>query len=240
MRAVILAGGKGTRLKPYSTTIPKPIVPVGNMAIMEIIVRQLSAFGVDEITVAVNHMAQLIMAFFGDGSKWNVKINYSIEETPLSTIGPLKLLKDLPDHFLVLNGDILTDLNFAEFFQTHIDSGALGTIATFERDVKIDFGVLKYNGDNKRVFEFSEKPIEHFFVSMGIYALSRDLLAYVPDAVPFGFDDLMKLVIEKRLDVRAFPFRGYWLDIGRPDDYDRANEEFESVADRLLPSGTET
>lgn len=238
MRAIILAGGKGTRLKPYTTTIPKPLVPVGDMAIMEIVVRQLKQCGFDHLTVAVNHKAQLIRAYFEDGKRWGVTIDYSVEDKPLSTIGPLKLIDDLPDHFLVMNGDILTDLDYASFFRSHVDSGAIGTVATYRRDTKIDFGVLEYDGDANVITAFIEKPVEHFCVSMGIYAFSKRVMDLIPAGVPFGFDHLMLKLIAERQDVRAHPFNGYWLDIGRPDDYDRANREFERIIGGLLPQET--
>ncbi len=234
MRAILLAGGKGTRLRPYTTVIPKPIVPIGDMAIMEIVLRQLANCGLRRATLAVNHMSHLIMAFFGDGSRWGIEIDYSMETRPLSTIAPLKLIDDLPEHFLVMNGDVLTDLDFGAFYRHHVESGALGTVATYERDVKIDFGVLKYGGEHNRLSHFVEKPVEHFSVSMGVYAFSRRILDYVPENQPFGFDHLMLMAIDQGLDVRAFPFRGYWLDIGRPEDYDRANEDFDSLRGRLL------
>jgi len=238
MRAVILAGGKGTRLRPFTTNIPKPLVPIGDMAIMEIVVRQLARCGCDHITVAVSHLLQLIMAYFGDGRKWGLKIDYSVEDQPLSTIGPVKLIRDLPDHFFVMNGDILTDLDFGDLHRTHLSSGAIGTVATYERDVRIDFGVLRYQGPEHRIAGFVEKPVEHFSVSMGVYVFSRRILDLVPDGRAFGFDDLMLSLIDKGADVRAYPFRGYWLDIGRPDDYDRANSEFERLRDQFLPPET--
>ena len=167
MHTVILAGGKGTRLRPYTTRIPKPVVPIGDMAIMEVVLRQLVTAGCQRVTVAVNHLAQLIMAYFGDGAKWGLQIDYSIEDAPLGTIGPLRLIQDLPDNFLVTNGDILTDLDFGKFFQSHLASKAMATIATYQRNVKIDFGVLKYQSDH-RIVEFFEKPTEHFCVSIGV------------------------------------------------------------------------
>ncbi len=234
MRAIILAGGKGTRLRPYTTTIPKPLVPVGELSIMEIVIRQLKRCGFDHITVAVNHQANLIRAFFEDGKRWGIFIDYSMEDKPLSTMGPLQLIDDLPDYFLVMNGDILTDINYAGFYDLHIESGAIGTIATYQRDAKIDFGVLQYEGAQHRINGFVEKPVEHFNVSMGIYMLSREIMRYIPAGVPFGFDDLMLKLIAEQQDVRAYPFNGYWLDIGRPDDYDRANQESDSIIQRLL------
>ena len=127
-RAIILAGGKGTRLKPYSIALPKPLVPVGETPILEIIIKQLISYGFDHITLAVNHMADIIEAFFGDGAKWNIKIDYSLEETPLSTMGPLTLIDNLPDNFLIMNGDILTDLDFNRLYKNHVDNGNTFTI----------------------------------------------------------------------------------------------------------------
>jgi len=235
MRAVILAGGKGTRLMPYTTVIPKPMVPLGNMAIMEIVIKQLVHYGYADITVSVNHMAQLIMAYFGDGSRWGAAIDYSMEDKPLSTIGPLKLMDDLPEHFLVMNGDVLTDIDYRALFETHVASGANATIATYERDVNIDFGVLGFDADTGRVVEFVEKPTEHFSVSMGVYVFSRRILDTVPDNVAYGFDNFMIDSISRGDDVRAFPFKGYWLDIGRPEDYDMANRKFAELRSVILP-----
>ena len=235
MRAIILAGGKGTRLLPYTTTIPKPLVPVGGMAIMEIVILQLANCGFDHVTVAVNHQAQLIMAYFEDGKRWGIRIDYSMEDEPLNTMGPIRLISDLPEHFLIMNGDILTDLDYGAFYQSHVDSGAIGTIATYQRDVRIDFGALKYDGEKNLISDFIEKPVEHFCVSMGIYTFSRKIVKFIPEGVPFGFDDLMLRLIAEHQDVRAYPFGGYWLDIGRPDDYDKANNEFDQITDQLLP-----
>jgi len=226
MEAVILAGGLGTRLKPYTTVIPKPIVPVGEKAIMEIVINQLVSYGVKRVTVAVNHLAQLIMAYFGNGERYGLQINYSIEDKPLGTIGPLKLINSLPENFLVMNGDILTDFNFEIFFNQHIERGAIATIATYERDVKIDFGVLGYDGNTKKINRFTEKPTNHYSVSMGIYAFSKKILNYVPDNKAYGFDQLMLDMIAQKEEVQAYPFDGYWLDIGRPDDYEKAGHEY--------------
>jgi len=235
MRAVILAGGQGTRLRPFTTTIPKPIVPVGEMAVMEIVIRQLARDGFDHLTVAVSHQAQLIMAYFGDGAKWGLTIDYSIEDEPLGTIGPLKLIDDLPENFLVTNGDILTDMDFAAMFRQHADSGAIATVATFRRELNIDFGVLTSDEADGRITSFTEKPVEQFHVSMGVYAFSKRILELVPDGRAYGFDHLMGDLIAGEHDVRAYPWEGYWLDIGRPDDYDRANTEFEQMRSVLLP-----
>jgi len=227
-RAVILAGGKGTRLKPYTITFPKPLVPVGDMPILEIIIRQLKKNGFDHITITVNHMAEIIKAFFGDGSKWNIKIDYTFESKPLSTMGPLTLLHDLPESFLVMNGDVLTDLNFANFYQHHISEGNSFTIASNHRKDKIDYGVL-YSDDQNQLIGFEEKPSYEFLVSMGIYMVNKKMVDYIPKDTFFGFDHLMNLLIQKSLFPKIYKYEGYWLDIGRPDDYEKAVNEIEKV-----------
>lgn len=225
-RAVILAGGKGTRLRPYTTVLPKPLMPIGDYPILEVIVRQLSHFGFTHITIAVNHQAHLIQAFFQDGKKWNVKIDYSLEDIPLGTMGPLKLITDLPDNFLVMNGDVLTDINYSAFYSMHTSSGSIFTISSMEREQLIDFGVLDTN-EKGMLIGFREKPRQTFQVSMGVYMLNKEALTYVPDETIFGFDNLMLMLLEKRKQVAVRPHEGYWLDIGRPDDYEKAIDEFE-------------
>ncbi|MTJ11515.1 nucleotidyltransferase family protein [Anabaena sp. UHCC 0187] len=233
MRAIILAGGKGTRLKPYTVTIPKPLVPIGGeMPILEIIIRQLAVAGFDHITLAVNHLANLIMAFFGDGSLWNVKIDYSLEESPLSTIGPLTLIPDLPDNFLVMNGDILCNLNYLDFYDYHIQADNDVTVSTFKRESKIDFGVLKYNEENL-ICSFIEKPTYYFDVSMGIYCLNRRVVEQLTKGEPYGFDNLMIDGIKNKNKILVKPFDGYWLDIGRPEDYENANENYDQLKIKL-------
>ncbi|MDF3819134.1 sugar phosphate nucleotidyltransferase [Leptospira sp. 96542] len=232
-RAVILAGGKGTRLRPYTTVLPKPLMPIGDYPILEVIVRQLVQAGFAHITMAVNHQAHLIEAFFQDGKKWNVKIDYSLEDIPLGTMGPLKLLKDLPENFLVMNGDVLTDLNFEKFFKSHENSNSIFSISSMERDQLVDFGVLETNSDGI-LTGFKEKPRQSFQVSMGVYMLSYESLSYVPNNTVFGFDNLMLKLLEKGEFVSVIPHKGYWLDIGRPDDYERAIDEFESLKKTFL------
>lgn len=228
MHAVILAGGKGSRLKPYTTTIPKPLVPVGDKPILEILMQQLRASGVRKVTLTVNHMAELIMAFFSHGERFGLDIEFSREEVPLGTVGPLKLIDGLPDDFFVLNGDLLMDLDFAELYAAHKASGAKLTVATYQRDSVIDFGVIDVD-DSGQVVGFREKPTFHFTVSTGAYVYSKSVLDLVPDGVPFGFDNLMLKMLEVGEPVNTFQHRGYWLDIGRPEDYERANLEFASV-----------
>lgn len=224
-RAVILAGGKGTRLKPYTISLPKPLVPVGNTPILEIIIQQLKRHSFDHITITVNHMAEIIKAFFGDGSKWGIKIDYTTEVSPLSTMGPLTLVKDLPENFLVMNGDVLTDLDFGHFYTSHVENSNNFTIASHRRIDKVDYGVLIKN-DNLKLVAFEEKPSKEYLVSMGIYMVNTKVVNYIPVNTFFGFDHLMEKLISIKEYPNVWEFDGYWLDIGRPDDYEKAINEF--------------
>lgn len=234
MRAVILAGGKGTRLRPYTTLIPKPLVPLGGRySILEIVIMQLAKAGFTHVTLAVNHLEHLIKAYFGEGSRWGIRIDYSLEDKPLSTIGPLTLIDDLPDNFLVMNGDILCDLDYGAFFRAHVDSGCDVSVSAYRREVKVDFGVLQYDAASHELRGFVEKPTYHFDVSMGIYCINRRVIHSLPRGEPYGFDNLMLDSIKTSGRVRIRPFDGYWLDIGRPDDYEVADENFPALAKRL-------
>ncbi|CAM3853520.1 sugar phosphate nucleotidyltransferase [Aquirufa aurantiipilula] len=227
-RAIILAGGKGTRLKPYTISLPKPLVPIGDVPILEIIIRQLKKAGFNHVTLTVNHIADIIQAYFGDGSKWGIKIDYSLELKPLSTMGPLTLIPDLPEDFLVMNGDILTDLNFEEFYHSHIANNSNFTIASFLRKDKVEYGVLIRN-ENSELIQFQEKPENDYLVSMGVYMMSKKNVDLIPIDTFFGFDHLMNALIEKKHYPKIHEFNGYWLDIGRPDDYERAVEELPQI-----------
>ena len=229
IKAVILAGGKGTRLKPYSTIIPKPIVPVGDRAILEILIGRLKKFGITDLTICVNHLAELIMAYFGKGEKLGVNIKYSIEDKPLGTVAPIKLIKRLPENFIVMNGDLLTDLNFKEFYDNHLENKALMTIATYKRVSKIDFGVIDIDESNNFVKSFKEKPEYKLDVSMGVYIMNRKVLENIPLNKKFGFDDLVIRMLKKGQRIKVYPYTGYWLDIGRPDDYEKANKDIEKI-----------
>jgi NDP-sugar pyrophosphorylase family protein len=232
-RAVILAGGKGTRLRPYTVVLPKPLMPIGDYPILELVIRQLLNHGFNHITLAVNHQAELIKAFFGDGSKWNIKIDYSLEDKPLGTMAPLKLIKDLPANFLVMNGDILTDFNFSKFYLDHVNDQILFSISSYKRENKIDYGVLEKDiHDN--LIGFNEKPTTSFEVSMGIYLVNSEALKYIPDDQPFGFDDLMHSLLHNQKKVKVNAYSGYWLDIGRPDDYMQAIDEFAHMKSKFI------
>ncbi|MBV8452670.1 MAG: NTP transferase domain-containing protein, partial [Deltaproteobacteria bacterium] len=212
-RAVILAGGTGTRLRPYTVVLPKPLMPVGDYPILEVIVRQLAGQGFARITLAVNHQADIMKAFFGDGSKWGVNIDYSLETKPLSTVAPVRLISDLPDNFLLMNGDVLTDLDLGNFLQRHVTERRLFTIAAARRLQLIDYGVLQIDLSNA-LTGFREKPQLEYLVSMGVYAVNRTVLDFVPTDTKYGFDDLMNSLLKMAKPVMVEPFDGYWLDIG--------------------------
>ena len=221
LTAVILAGGQGTRLRPFTSALPKPLVPIGDHPIIEILLHRLKKAGVVSVHIAVNHLAHLIEEVLGDGRRFGMSIRYSREDTPLSTVGPLTLLDNLPDHFLVCNGDIVTDLDLASFFASHVASGCPLTVATKTRTDRIDYGVLEI-GANHRVTSFREKPTVTHAVSMGIYCFSKSVLDHVPRGTKFGFDNLMLKLLAEGVPIHTVPYDGYWLDIGRPEDYEQA------------------
>lgn len=231
-RAIILAGGKGTRLRPYTLVLPKPLMPIGELPILEVIIKQLVADGFNHITLAVNHQFEIIKAFFMDGSKWGIRIDYSLENKPLSTMGPLKLIKDLSDNFLVMNGDILTDLDYADLFETHVRHNEIFTISSYVREQFVDYGVLETA--EGRLLGLREKPRMNYEVSMGVYMMSRRALDFIPANTAYGFDHLMHDLIAAGQSVAVRKFSGYWLDIGRPDDYAQAIDEFESMRPRFI------
>lgn len=234
MHAIILAGGKGVRLRPYTTRLPKPLVPIGDeFSILEIVLRQLAQQGFSDVTLAIGYLGDLIRSYVGDGSKWGLRIDYHTEDSPLGTIGPVLHMRDrLPAEFLVMNGDVLTDLDYADLLGNHMRGSAPMTVATYCRQVKVDFGVLTSRAGH--IVEFTEKPTLNYQVSMGVYGVSRDTLADYLPGVPLGFDELVLDLLGKRTPPSEYRFDGYWLDIGRPDDYDRANAEFDRLRGTLL------
>lgn len=233
MKAVVLAGGKGARLRPYTTVLPKPLMPIGDMPILEIMMRQMNRAGVTEVVLTVGHLAELLRAFFGDGSQLGLEIRYSLEEQPLGTAGPLSLIDGLEDTFLVTNGDVLTTLDLAALVAYHRESGAAATIAMHPRRVNVDLGVLEFNG-RYELTGYNEKPSYDFQVSMGIYVFEPRVLSYIPYNRYLDFPNLVLSLIERKERVVCYPFDGYWQDLGRPDDYEQAVIDFETIRPQIL------
>jgi NDP-sugar pyrophosphorylase family protein len=233
MKAVVLAGGKGTRLAPYTKILPKPLMPIGDMPILEILLRQMKRAGVEEVILTVGHLAQLLQAFFQEGARYGMKINYSFEEQPLGTAGPLALIDGLDDSFLVTNGDVLTTLDLKTLVDAHRRTGACASIATHCRKVKVDLGVIRFNGSTE-IIGYTEKPTYEFQVSMGIYVFEPCVLDYIERDQYLDFPDLVLRLIDGGEKVCGFPFDGYWQDLGRPDDYEQAIAEFDSLRDQIL------
>ena len=230
MRAIILAGGKGSRLKPYTNLIPKPLVPIGNnKSILEIIINQLVAHGFTHITIAVNHFSKLIQSYFGDGKKYKVKIDYSEEKITLGTFGPLFLINDLPKNFLVMNGDTLTNFNYKNFFSKHCKSKSEITVATTKRSEKLNYGILTFK--NKKLLSFKEKTKMDMYVGMGIYMLNKKIITQnlSKNLKKLDFDKIFEKRLKQKKKINIYNFKGFWLDIGRPEDYEFVNDNLKSI-----------
>ncbi len=233
MKAIVLAGGKGTRLLPYTRIFPKPLVPIGDMPILEILMRQMKRAGIDEVVLAVGHLSALMRAFFQDGAQLGMHITYSYEETPLGTAGPLALVDGLDETFLVTNGDVLTTLPIADLLAFHRQQGAAATIAMHARQVKIDLGVIEMDG-GWRVKDYIEKPAYDYLVSMGLYVFEPRVLRFIPRGQHLDFPDLVKRLLAAGEPVAGFPYTGYWQDLGRPDDYEQALADFEAMRGEFI------
>lgn len=238
MKAVVLAGGKGTRLNPYTQILPKPLMPIGDMPILEVLVRQMKRAGITDVILTVGQLADLLRAYFKDGSQFGVNITYSMEDFPLGTAGPLSLLDGLDETFLVVNGDVLTTLFLPDLIAFHQKSGTAATIAMHRRKVRIDYGVIQCNNGSE-VTGYIEKPSYEYLVSMGIYIFEPRVLACIPHNQYFDFPDLVLKLIASGEKVVGFPFEGYWQDLGRRDDYEQANREFEHMRAEILSEETE-
>lgn len=226
MQAVLLAGGLGTRLAPYTTILPKPLMPVGEMPILEIIIRQLRKAGFDQIEIATGYLSGLIEAYFSDGSRWDVHIRYHREPKRLGTAGPIAFIEaDLEPTFLFMNGDVLTDLDFGDLYRTHVASGALLSTATCTRSFTLSLGSIERDG-NGSIAGYVEKPTYTFECSAGVYAANRDIVPYIDRSQPFDMPDLVRRLIAAKACVRPHPIPGFWLDIGTPDDYRTAVENY--------------
>jgi mannose-1-phosphate guanylyltransferase len=223
MKAVVLAGGQGTRLRPYTLILPKPLMPVVAMPVIEVLLKWLRRSGISSVYVTIGYLGHLIKALCGDGRQWGMEIAYSEEKEPLGTIGPLlPLRKELDETFLVLNGDLITNLDLRAFARSHRDSGCLVSVATTQKIVQVDLGVIK--SLDGRVQEFQEKPAKSYSVSMGVYCMEPAILDHIPAGIPFGFDNLMHHLLENKEPVHVFDHQGLWIDIGREEDFKRSQE----------------
>jgi NDP-sugar pyrophosphorylase family protein len=234
MKAVVLAGGRGTRLAPYTRILPKPLMPIGDMPILEVLLRQMKRAGIDDVVLTVGHLAKLLRTFFMDGQELGVNIAYSYEKEPLGTAGPLSLIEGLDSTFLVTNGDVLTTLDLKKLLAFHKSQGGIATIAVHRRQVKIDLGVIQWNGSNS-ICGYIEKPTYDYTVSMGIYVFEPQVMKYVPFNLYLDFPDLVLKLIAAGEKVSGYAFDGYWMDLGRPDDYVQAAEDFASMRLQFLP-----
>jgi len=233
MQAVVLAGGKGTRLAPYTNVLPKPLMPIGDMPILEVLLRQMKSAGFNEVILTVGHLAGLLEAFFKDGHQFGLKIRYSFEEHPLGTAGPLALVSGLKDTFLVCNGDVLTTLDLKELLKFHRTQGGIATIAMHHRQVKINLGVIQCNGGHE-ILGYVEKPTMDYTVSMGVYVFEPAVLKYIPQNQYLDFPDLVQKLLTSGEKVYGYRFDGYWQDLGNPDDYQQAQEDFASMHSQFI------
>jgi len=239
VKAVILAGGKGTRLRPYTVGFPKPLVPVGDTPVLDILLQQLSRAGFNDVTVSTGHLAELIRAYCGDGSKWELALDYTLEETPLHTAGALKLVQTDATEYLVMNGDVLTTLDYAALMDEHRASGAQATAVTTTRDFPVEFGVVRTDESGSLV-GWDEKPSHTHEVSMGIYVVSSSAVELIADGEALGMPDLLMRIIEHGGRVATHHTDEYWLDIGRVGDYEQAQTDFEAERHRFLGPESES
>jgi len=234
MKAVILAGGKGTRLAPYTTVFPKPLMPVDGMPILEVIVKQLAHFHIEELIFTVSPESEpLLSAYFGNGSRYGVSISYSREDKPLGTAGPLSLISELPETFLVMNGDVLTTLNYQKLIQYHRRHKGMVTIAMNQKRVQLELGVMELS-QGHRLNHYIEKPTLSYSVSMGVYVFEKKVLKWVPTRGYLDFPELIQKLLKKREKVFCYPSNDFWLDIGRHEDYGEAQRIFQKMKKKLL------
>jgi NDP-sugar pyrophosphorylase family protein len=235
MKAIIMAGGKGSRLYPFSALLPKPLMPLGDMPVLEILLRRLRAAGVDEVFIAVNHLRHLIEAFFGDGSRFGVRIRYSFEDSPLGTAGPMAaVIDELGEDFILTNGDLLTTLDIAGMVEFHRSGGNDATIGVYEREVKIDFGLIETD-EQMRMTGYHEKPSYKHLVSMGVYVLkAASVRPHLEVGRYLDMPTLLQTMMEGGGLVRCFQRPCFWLDIGRPDDFALAQTMFEKEPELFM------
>lgn len=234
MQAVILAGGKGARLAPYTRVFPKPMMPIGDKTILEILLFQMKRAGIDQVALTVGHLSGLMRAFFQDGSQYGLKITYVYEDTPLGTAGPLANVPGLNETFLVSNGDVLTLLDISDLLRFHKQNKGICTIAMHQRQIKVDLGVIEQDGDFC-IKGYVEKPTIDYKVSMGLYVFEPRVLDFIPVGQYLDFPDLVHKLLAAGEKVVGYPFDGYWQDLGRPDDYEQAASDFENMRSLFLP-----
>jgi NDP-sugar pyrophosphorylase family protein len=236
MDAVLLAGGRGARLRPLTVTVPKPLLPLGERPVIDVLIAQLAAAGVRRVFVLLGYLAPLMQAFLADGDRWGVSIVPVIEVEPLGTAGGLRLVKDLNDVFFVVNGDTLTDLDFKAMAEAHQRAGAAATVFTPWVDERVDYGVVSIDPGTGALTDYQEKPRRGYHVSSGVYVLSREMLQLIPPNGPFDMPDLIRAAMASGRRVVAHRPRAYWKDIGRLDHYEAATRDFEADPGRFLPS----
>ncbi len=231
--AVILAGGTGSRLRPFTMVIPKPLLPLGDVPILEVLLHQLAADGFTRVIIALGHMGPLFVTHFGDGSVYGLRIDYVHEDAPLGTAAPLRALKDPPSEFLVMNGDVLSDLSYADLLATHRRQKAAASMTVIARQEKVDYGVIELAKDGS-FLDYREKPVIPYFVSMGINVLTPRALAHIPPTGRFDMPDLMLALHRAGERVYCHRCECYWQDMGRFDDYARASEDYVQNPARFL------
>ena len=227
-RVILMVGGLGTRLRPLTQDMPKPMLKVGNKPILQTIVDKFAEYGFVNITMCVNFNASIIRDYFGDGKEFGVNIDYVLEQKRMGTAGALSLLKERPSEpFFVMNGDLLTNVNFEHIFNYHTLHKATATMCVREYDYEVPYGVVKMN-DNK-ITAIAEKPVQKFFVSAGIYMLSPEILDLIPQDEFYDMPTLFEKAIAQDKNVISFPIHEYWIDIGRLEEYQKANEEYAKI-----------
>jgi NDP-sugar pyrophosphorylase family protein len=236
MDAVVLAGGRGTRLAPLTVTVPKPLLPLGERPIIDILIAQLAAAGVRRVVVCLGYLAPLMQAFLGDGGRWGVRIESCVEAEPLGTAGGLRNIEGLADDFFVVNGDTLTDLSFAALAEAHRAADAWATLFTPWVDERVDYGVVSIDRTSGALTDYQEKPRRGYHVSSGVYALSRRMLPLIPAQGAFDMPDLIRAAMARGEKVLAHAAPAYWKDIGRLDHYEAATRDFEADPARFLPA----
>jgi NDP-sugar pyrophosphorylase family protein len=235
-QAILMAGGKGMRLRPMSAVIPKPLAILGESSIIEIILYQLSCYGFDRVAILLGYKPEMVQAVVGDGSKWGIGIKCVLESEPLGTLGGLKLIsEDLDEDFLVMNCDILTILNYKRMLEYHRLGSSIATIGSVRRMEAIQLGVLEVN-EQAQIIDYREKPIYHFLATMGVNCFNKRILKYIPAGKNFGLDDLLFSLLEAKEQIQSFIFSGLWMDIGRWDDFDKAQKMFTENPQVFLPA----